>query len=63
MRLWPIFALCLLCGCAKKPARVSIPARCIQIKVTDFTQPCETLANGDLMCNRVRVHAKCVGVK
>lgn len=59
-----ILAVCLVCGgCEKRPARVAIPASCMKVKITDFTQPCDVLKDGNLMCDRVRVHVNCIAPK
>lgn len=60
--------LCLLLtGCGgraahAKPNLVMIPMNCMKVKITDFTKPCLTLKDGDLMCDGVRVHVSCVAV-
>lgn len=59
-----VLMICLfLCGCAKRPVKTRIPNNCYKVQITDFTQPCDSLKNGDLMCDRVRVHVNCVSVK
>lgn len=65
---------CLLCfcllltGCGGRAARsnpnvVMIPMNCMKVRIADFGKPCATLADGDLLCDSVRVHVSCVGVK
>lgn len=56
-------ACLLLCSCsAKHAAKVLIPANCMHVTIKDFTKECSAQANGDLMCDRVRVHPTCVTV-
>ena len=60
-RVVALVACAVLAGCARRHvSSVVIPARCAQVKITDFTKPCVTLASGDLMCDQVRVHVLCV---
>lgn len=60
-----ILAACLLLtGCAAKHAQtVPIPLNCAKVRITDFTKPCESINDHEMMCDRVRVHIACVGVK
>lgn len=57
-----LIACLLLTGCATKHA-YQIPKDCMKVRITDFTQPCETLPDGNLMCDRVRVHINCTQAK
>jgi hypothetical protein len=63
MRRLLLFACLLLVGCGTRAARVTIPANCMKVRITDFTKPCPTLPDGDLMCDGVRVHLNCVAVR
>jgi hypothetical protein len=56
----------LAAACARRPAQAKfeIPAACIKVRITDFTKPCKTLAEGgELLCDGVRVHVNCVAVR
>lgn len=64
MKLLVLVACLVLCGCAAKHALgTPIPAHCMTVQIKDFTKPCQTLKDGDLMCNGVRVHVECVAVR
>jgi hypothetical protein len=65
MRLLRLFALlflpAIITNCASKTViRSGVPSNCMRVQLKDFTKPCKTLPNGDLLCDGVRVHVVCV---
>lgn len=53
-----LIALLALTGCARRAARIEIPASCAHVTITDFTRPCQDLGQY-LLCDRVRVKTNC----
>ena len=50
-----------LAGCGTKhPVKIQIPASCMRVRITGFTEPCTQLKDGSLMCNKVHVEVNCV---
>lgn len=60
MKLSVLLACLTLVGCARRAARIEIPATCMHIDVRDFRKPCLQLKSGDLICDDVLVHVNCI---
>ncbi|MBS1852160.1 MAG: hypothetical protein JST79_14720 [Acidobacteria bacterium] len=55
--------LMLLPGCLQPHAfRILIPAQCVKVNITNFTQPCAQLPDQRYVCNGVVITANCVKV-
>jgi hypothetical protein len=53
--------LMLLSGCVHPHAfRITIPAQCVKVNITNFTQPCVELPDHRYVCNGVVITANCV---
>lgn len=63
MKFLLVAACFVLTGCARHAVRVDVPGHCFSIRVRDFTEPCLVEKDGSLLCDKVRVSAKCVSFR
>lgn len=51
------------CVAPKRATNLVVPARCMKLRVENFTRPCAQQMDGKLVCDGVVVTANCVEVK